>query len=63
MSTTRPEYLHSHLHAPFTSGDVRFREEPDEEEDEEEQDKEDDNEDDEGDDESAYSLWVSCCRG
>ena len=59
MSTIRPECLHSHLHAPFTCGDVRFREEPDEEEGEEEQDKEDDDNeegDDDGGEDSGYLL-------
>jgi hypothetical protein len=63
MSTIRPEYLHLSLHAPFTSDDVRFREEPDEEEDEEEPDKQDDDNeegDDDGGEDSGYS--VSCSR-
>jgi hypothetical protein len=58
MSAIPPEYLHAHPHDPLTSGDVRFREEPDEEEDEEEKEDEGDSEegDDEGDEDSGYSV-------
>jgi hypothetical protein len=63
-STPRPEYRHPRPRDPLTSGDVRFREEPDEEEDEEEEEEEDESEDEseseEGDDDGDEDTATRC---